>query len=456
MRGLITTGRAFGKKSTLPKRDQTRAILPLGALLGLLDSILNQMLIPIADELTPKDPRIYFGARPKTQPLQLMHTCHLVIEKGMDRHSHGSVSQGDIEKFYDRLRYTILAEFLCHSGADLALVGAVLRLHACTSVILLVEDCSLQIVGRTRGVLTGSRSSVTLGRLPVEDCFNRCLPKWEQSGFNVGTHSICAGAWVDNIFGFDSGGRKSTTIVDQIDEELQLNWELRLSPDSKSYMVCKGHPEEEQEVIDGWSRTLAFEALGHIISNDGSTEECWKNTLDSLWSSFYANSAAVLDGKNLRAKLRLLSRVTRPKLDFVCTRWPYTRKRAEAINHTQMRMTALCLGIKRNSEEPPERYFKRRAEQAGRVMREEGLWSHRYCEALLNWEDHLRRDRNREDWPAPAYFCQDSLWLQAQRLPWVCATRSLFGGATNTRALAVAPKARWEESTHKALAYLQM
>ena len=455
MRGLSISGRVFGKKSTVPKRDQTRAILPLSALLSMCDSLLNVLLTPIADQLTPADPRIYFGARPKTQPLQLMHTCQLVIEKGMDRRSMGSISQGDIEKFYDRIRYTIIAEYLCHNGADIALVGAVLRFHACTSVILCLGDDSLQISNRTRGVLTGARSSVTLGRLPVQDCFSRCLPKWEHTGFDVGDHSICAGAWVDNIFGFGSCGSQSTSIIDQFEDELQLNWDLRLSPDSKVFVECKGHPHEDDEIA-GWARTKHFEALGHIVSHDGCTETCWKSTLNSLWASFYANSAAVLDAKNLTAKLRLLNRVTRPKLDYVCSRWPYTRKLAEAINHTQMRMTALCIGLRRNAGESRDGFFRKRAEQARRVMKQEGLWSHRYCNALLNWEDHLRRERNRADWPSPLFHCQDSFWLQAQRLPWVCAARSIFGGGTGTRTLAIAPKARWEESTDKALAFLQL
>ena len=81
-------------------------------MLSLFDALINVLLAPIVNDLTPKDSRIFFGARPKTQPLQLMHTCHLVIEKGMDRKSQGCIAQGDIKKFYDRLRCTMIAEFL--------------------------------------------------------------------------------------------------------------------------------------------------------------------------------------------------------------------------------------------------------------------------------------------------------------------------------------------------------
>ena len=454
MRQLCITGHIFGKKSHFPGKHETRAILPLGAMLSLFDALINVLLAPIVNDLTPKDSRIFFGAPPKTQPLQLMHTCHLVIEKGMDRKSQACIAQGDIKKFYDRLRCTMIAEFLCMKGVDPGLIGAILRFHTCPQLFLVADSARFEIIGRSRGVLTGARSAVTLGRIPVEDSFSKCLESWGDFGFDLGSHKLCAVAWVDNIFNFGPSSLQATSIIDKLERELRVNWELELADDSKIFMVCKGNPDADL-VLPGWTSTTCFRGLGHIISNDGATEDCWRNARDAMWGSFWANSAAVLNSKDVGSKLRLLNRVTRPKLDYVCSRWPFTRKRADALDHTQRRMTGLCLNLKRSSDQSAESYFSQRDQLVGSPVRKEGRWSHRWCNLLLTWQDHILRDRNKDDLPGPIYRVQDSLWLQAQRLPFVSATRSLLAGGTGTRLLAEAPKARWEESTDRALDFVQ-
>ena len=126
-----------------------------------------------------------------------------------------------------------MAEWLCHHDCDLALIGAIVRFHSCVRLQLQFEGGMVQICTRSRGVLTGSRSSVTLGRVPVEDTISRCLPLWSNAGFKLDAGAMIIGTWVDNFVGFGSDSTGSTQVVDDFDRELRLNWDFRVADDSK-------------------------------------------------------------------------------------------------------------------------------------------------------------------------------------------------------------------------------
>ena len=454
MQKLFIYGRIFGKNSQQPRKDETRAILPLGAVLSLMDAILTILLTPVANSLASADSRIFLGALPKAQPLQIMHTCHLVIEKGMDRKFEGCLGQADIKKFFDRLRCTVPADNLSNHGVDLGVIGAFLRFHTCTRLFLSIDCACFEVEGRCTGVLTGSRSSVVLSRLPVQDAFNKCLETWSDLGFELEHTRLCACSWIDNIFSFGPNPAHCTTILNGLEAVLKSDWDLRFSGDSKSFMVCKGHPDTGT-AIGGWKETYSFKGLGHLISNDGSADTCWQSVRVSMWVSFRSNSGAFINRRDVSAKITLLNRVTRPKLEFTCTRWPSTRKLAEAIDHTQRRMLALCLSLRRSAGQTDSQYFRQRDQLVGALIKTHGRWSHTWCNQLLNWYDHLKRDRNSSDLPGPVFSVQDTHWLQMMRIPFVSSTRSLFAGGTGTRLLAEAPKIRWEDSTDRALEWLQ-
>ena len=447
-------GKIFGKKSATPKEDATRAILPLRAFLSICDATINFFLLPIVDARTPKHGGVFFGARPKTQPLQVMHTCQLVVEKGLDRKSAGCIAQGDIAKFYDRIRCSQIADWLFNAGANPALVGAVLRLHCVTQVHLYASEASFQIHGRTRGVLTGSRSSVTIGRIPVEDAVSKCSECWTDVGFKADNFHLIIATWVDNLFGFGPNAKAATQIIEDVEHRLNEDWGLHLSRDSKSYLVCKGHPDRGVE-IDGWDEVQDFKGLGHIISADSSTTVCWQEARDAAWTSFWRNSGAILNKRDTNGSLSLLKKVTRPRLEFVWTRWPFIRTRAEALDFTQRKMTALCLRVPKDPNESSDRYFRRRADLVGRTCKQQGRWSQEWATALLNWSDHLERERNQRDWPSVLYHTQDMTWLQNLRAAFVSSFRTLWGGGTGTRLLAEAPKQRWDASLDAALQWAQ-
>ena len=99
MRSLSLQGKVFGKHSSFPHPTETRAILPLDSLLSLVDALINHFISMHVDQWCPIDSRIYLGARPRTQPLELAQACQLTVEKSLDRHSKGALEHADILKF---------------------------------------------------------------------------------------------------------------------------------------------------------------------------------------------------------------------------------------------------------------------------------------------------------------------------------------------------------------------
>ena len=118
-------------------------------------------------------------------------------------------------------------------------------------------------------------------------------------------------------------------------------------------------------------------------------------------------------------------------------------------------VTKKTIDNRRLKGERPKEYFDRRDAVCADLAIKTGKWSKLWCHRLLTWGDHLQRPRNASSWAYKLFHTQDASWLRLQRLPFICSTRSLDAGATNTRLLAERPKPRWEEALDKALAFVQ-
>ena len=445
MFSLTVQGRVFGKTSSTPAGDETRAILPLCSIWALLDAIAHYFIEPFVKEWAPADNRIFVGARPRTQALEVAHACNLVVEKSLDRHSAGAVSQADILKFFDRIQIAQLAQFFVSRGSGLAIVGAFIRLHACVIVTLSCPGVRITLPSRARGLLTGSRSAVVLAQVPIDDALNVCLESWSNTGFTLTGSNLIACTWVDNFYAFGDSPRQSIDILEDLEQILVSQWNLEFGKSSKKLLIPRGNPEASS-TFGEWQVVQHFPVLGHLISDNNASEQCWQLTKEALWRSFWRNSGA-LEGKGgTSQKLRLLQRCTHPRLQSVATRWAFTAVRAQAIDWTQRKMVSRILRIPKPTDMSIASYYRRRDQVVSQACREMGYWSTDWCTKLLNWSDHLRRPRNGHSPAARLFLEQDSVWLQLRRLPFTSTTRSLLAGGTGTRSLAEAPKKRWEGS----------
>ena len=80
-----------------------RAILPLPALLQIMDAALAKQVNVFINEVLPPCLGCWVGARPGTKALEIAHSLQSVIEKGMDMKSQSAVAQEDVQTFYDSL-----------------------------------------------------------------------------------------------------------------------------------------------------------------------------------------------------------------------------------------------------------------------------------------------------------------------------------------------------------------
>ena len=111
---------------------------------------------------------------------------HLVIEAALDRHSQGAVASVDVAKFYDSVVLLRSARWLHTKGLSKQWCAAMLRFQLLLLVELRVGSLALDIVSRSCGSLTGSRTAGAAARIPVECSAVSCATRLRRKGFHVG------------------------------------------------------------------------------------------------------------------------------------------------------------------------------------------------------------------------------------------------------------------------------
>ena len=178
MSDVVIKGTVFGKESSVSHATALRAILPLPAIMQVLDVILSIAMQTEVDALLPGVPECFVGARPKTQCLDVAHGLQAVIEKGLDRFGNAAVAQCDIEKYYDSLTVLRIIRWLISKGVPHSHAACLLRHQMCPRVILRCGSAEVCIPNRTAGGLTGSRIAGLLGRVPVESIISERVGAW--------------------------------------------------------------------------------------------------------------------------------------------------------------------------------------------------------------------------------------------------------------------------------------
>lgn len=108
MSTIEVNAKLFGNESPRTPASKLRAILPLPAVLQVADALLANLLLPCIDSVLPVPAGSFIGARKHTQPLDIAHELHLVIEKSLDVHSVGGIAQQDIATYYDKLQLLLV------------------------------------------------------------------------------------------------------------------------------------------------------------------------------------------------------------------------------------------------------------------------------------------------------------------------------------------------------------
>ena len=156
------------KESATAYAAKLSAILPLPAVLQVIDVLLARMLTEHIDKALHHVDDTFIGARPLTQTLDIAHGVQFVIEKCLDDKSQGGVAQMDVEKYYDSLDGLLICRWLEGHGVPRSICACALRHQILPQVRLCAGSACVPIPYRTIGTLTGSRVAGALGRIPVE------------------------------------------------------------------------------------------------------------------------------------------------------------------------------------------------------------------------------------------------------------------------------------------------
>eukprot|EP00973_Karenia_brevis_P081270 11267562-Karenia_brevis.AAC.1 len=100
---LHVQGLVYGKYSSNTAVEDTRIIVPQGALLQLADTPFSRAINGQINQIINPHPSTFVGGRKFTQTLDIAWSIGMVIEKGLDSFSQAAVVQEDVATYFDTL-----------------------------------------------------------------------------------------------------------------------------------------------------------------------------------------------------------------------------------------------------------------------------------------------------------------------------------------------------------------
>jgi len=435
-------GRVLGKEGPVSSVGKLRVILPLPALMQVVDAILPALIEGYLTSLLPRVPECLVAGRPFTQVLDIAHGVQCVLEKGLDDFGCAAAAQCDIQQFYDSLPLVLIFLRMVGKGVPWGLAAAALRHQACPRIVLLAGAANAPIHDRCIGGLTGSRVAGLLARIPVESTFVERAHVWRKWGFPTqskdGTWTVlCCASYIDNCFAVSRTPAGAISILEDLENVLNDKWALTMKPTSRSLVEAKGGKRGALDE-EKWPKHETFNVLGHWLQDSGSVRACWTRTRKQMWGAFWANVSAAGSMKlPLPLRLKLLLRAVMPILDFKCSRWPPQRQIANELDSVQRKMVAILLRLTPADGETREQFTRRRGRAARQLCLQGGLWSQRWFRRTLDWDTHVRRERNGFTWSAKLVDYRAADYL-AQR-------RAFHHGRTASRSQPGYVSRRWHD-----------
>ena len=174
--------------------------MPLPCLLALQDVLLSSKIAPFLDQIFPQPSGVWFGAKPRTQTLDIAHGLSTVIEKSLDLKSEGAIGQADIRQFYDSNSLIRVFEYLLDKGLPHNLAAACIRHQMFPKLYIHVGGITVPVGNRSLGSLTGSRLAGVAARVPVEQTCCERVRLWRKWGFRTRRGVLTMSTYVDNLF----------------------------------------------------------------------------------------------------------------------------------------------------------------------------------------------------------------------------------------------------------------
>lgn len=152
-----------------------------------------------------------------------------------------------------------------------------------------------------------------------------------------------------------------------------------------------------------------------MLSADGSSRPCWEATMKKVWKACWATAGARQSRRlSLPERVAQIDRAWCPIVEHRSTRWPAMRQLHRDMAALQRRLVAISLRLCRRPGEEPRDFVRRRGWEAAKVVGAETAWLRRQSRRLLDWHEHLRRDRA-GSWAAKFAQWRGAEWLQQRR-----------------------------------------
>ena len=161
-----------------------------------------------------------------------------------------------------------------------------------------------------------------------------------------------------------------------------------------------------------WEEVKVFNALGHLVSCDGSAIACFGRTARLPWKSFFANAGHKRFSRApLQQKLTLIDRATKPVWKYRCPRWPPSKGMLKMACRLQNRMIAVTQRPRPSDGETAASFISRRNRAAAVVARSRATWAEEHVRLCTTWMEHLLRPANSSSFASMLLHYKDAEWL---------------------------------------------
>ena len=257
---------------------------------------------------------------------------------------------------------------------------------------------------------------------------------------------VSLGIYVDNCFAIGNSISGAIAILEKCEQFLQLRWNLQMKDASLEVMPVWGYGEFE-DYNDRWRLVTSSKVLGHTLLHNGSTNGCFQATLASAWKQFWSNVGRPVFRKfSVKLKLRRLSLLVFPIVEFRLARWPFSMSKARQLDSAQRKMVGILLGLRKQLNHVGETFWQQKSAAISKHIGVENKWSNIWATGVVSWSEHIARNSYDACWCAKLseFLPPDEL---SQR-------RSQNSGRHCVRASNGFASTRWFESVENAKTWL--
>jgi hypothetical protein len=355
----------------------------------------------------------------------------MVLEKSMDDMSQGVVIQADVEKYYDQLPLWKCLDALALRGLDARTAAACVRLNWQSSVLLCALGSQVAILPRSRGALTGSRSAVMLGKVPVETAVAKLAGAWvaKKWAWGLDGDTVSSAIYVNNVWLFSRTSGAALRMMKELQAELMDEWALKFKDDSKEIMVARGN-ETETYLDEEWEGVGVMKVLGLFVSNDGATAKSVEATLLDVQKMGWRAAAQVAKASlHWPRREKFLAGMTEGLLNSRWHMWSPSLALSARLDRVQRKLWSVALGIRRAPGEDWVAFVRRRGGTASRSI--SVRWGERQKVKAMAWTDHIVRGHVKCSTVNRVFGIRGLDWLRKRR--WARQMTCTGGGRIGSR-----------------------